>query len=213
MIGTLRALLMGGYDNLGTIRFFLRSGLFRRSRNLFQVAIHKRTKLTLGDSFSVEGDASLQVGDDGGHFPRGTSSSLRVGDGSKIMLRGNQKLLSGHQIDIGPGAEISFGGGYINHDARISCYHRVVIGRGTIIGEDVCIMDSDSHTLKGSTGHGEVVIGSHGWIGARVTILKNTFLGDGAVVAAGAVVAGSFPPKSLIAGVPAKVIRSEVEWE
>jgi len=213
MTGTLISLLAGGYDNLATVRFFFKSGLFRTSRNVFQVTIHKRTKLILGIGFSVRGASHLQVGDDRGHCPRGTQSSLRVGDGAKLTLLGNQRLLSGHQIDIGPRAEIQFGGGYINHDAKISCYHRLVIGRGTIVGEDVCIMDSDSHLLVGSARPTEILIGSHVWIGARVTILKNSILHDGVVVAAGSVVSGEFPCNSLIAGVPAKVIRENVKWE
>lgn len=212
MIGTLRSLAAGGHDNLSTIRFFLKSGLFRRTRHLFQVTIHKKTKLTLGQAFSVEGSGTLQVGDDSGHFPRGTRSSLRVGDGAKITLNGNQKLFSGHQIDIGPGASLCFGGGYINHDAKISCYHSITIGRGTIIGEDVVIMDTDHHNLLGGADPMGISIGDHVWIGARAVILKNTKLGNGAVVAAGAVVSGEFPPGCLVAGVPARIIRQNVEW-
>ena len=213
MKGNLTSLLAGGFDNLATVRFFLKSGLFRTTRNLFQVTIHKRTKLTLGSGFSVCGTSRLHVGDDKGHFPRGTHSSLRIGDGAKISLLGDQRLFSGHQIDIGPSAEIQFGGGYINHDAKISCYHRLVVGRGTIVGEDVCIMDSDSHLLVGSARPTEILIGSHVWIGAGVTILKNSILHDGVVVAAGSVVSGEFPCNSLVAGVPAKVIRENVKWE
>ena len=213
MRNNIKSLLAGGYDNLATVRFFLKSGLFRTSWNVFQVTIHKRTKLTLGKGFSVCGASRLHVGDDKGHFPRSTQSSLRVGDGAKLTLLGNQRLLSGHQIDVGPCAEIQFGGGYINHDAKISCYHRLVVGRGTIVGEDACIMDSDSHLLAGSARPKEILIGSHVWIGARVTILKNSILHDGVVVAAGSVVSGEFPRNSLVAGVPAKVIRENVSWE
>jgi acetyltransferase-like isoleucine patch superfamily enzyme len=212
MTGTLHALVGGSYDIFATLRFFIKSGLYRRSRNLFQVAVHKRTKLTLGRGFTVEGKASLHLGDDGGHYPRHTASSLRVGDGAKLILEGNHRILSGHQMDIGPGAEIRFGGGYINHDARISCQHRLTIGRGTIIGEDACIMDSDSHVLVGSAAPRGIEIGEHVWVGARVMILKNSVLHDGVVVAAGAVVSGEFPAGSLIAGVPARVIRENVEW-
>jgi len=212
MIGTIKSLATGGYDNFSTIRFFLKSGLFRRSRHLFKVTIHKRTKLTLGKAFLVEGEGTLQVGDDSGHFPRGTCSSLRVGDRARIILHGNQKLFSGHQIDIGPDSAICFGGGYINHDAKISCYRSIKIGRGTIIGEDVVLMDTDHHYLLGGADPLGISIGDHVWIGARAMILKNTKLGNGAVVAAGAVVSGEFPPRSLVAGVPAKIIRQDVEW-
>lgn len=212
MLGTLGTLAFGRYDNIATLRFFFKSGLYRRSRNLFQVAVHRRVLLTLGKNFGVEGDAKLHIGDDSGHFPRGTCSSFRIGDEARLFLLGNQRLLSGHQIDVGNGAEFRLGGGYINHDAKISCKRRISIGPGTIIGEDVRIMDTDSHELVGSRPAQGIEIGQDVWIGAGVTILKNTVIGDGCVVAAGAVVTGGFPAGSLLGGFPAKILRSGVEW-
>ncbi len=52
-----------------------------------------------------------------------------------------------------------------------------------------------------------VVIEPGSWIGARATILGGVTIGEGAVVAAGAVVTRSVPPDTLVGGVPATVIR------
>ena len=52
-----------------------------------------------------------------------------------------------------------------------------------------------------------VVIEDDVWCGANVTILKGVTIGRGSVVAAGAVVTKSFPPYSIIGGVPAKLIK------
>lgn len=52
-----------------------------------------------------------------------------------------------------------------------------------------------------------VVIEDDVWCGANVTILKGVTIGHGSIVAAGAVVTKSFPPYSIVGGVPAKLIR------
>lgn len=53
----------------------------------------------------------------------------------------------------------------------------------------------------------QVEIGNDVWIGARATILDGVKIGDGAIVAAGAVVAKDVPPYAIVGGVPAKVIK------
>ena len=58
-----------------------------------------------------------------------------------------------------------------------------------------------------------IVIGDHVWIGTNAIVLKGVTIGDGAVIAAGAVVTRDVPAHSLAAGVPARVIRSDVHWE
>ena len=61
-----------------------------------------------------------------------------------------------------------------------------------------------------------VSIGSGSWIGTGVVILPGTTLGRNVVVAAGAVVRGTFPDHSVIAGVPARLVRRydpETGWE
>lgn len=52
-----------------------------------------------------------------------------------------------------------------------------------------------------------VTIGNTVWIGASATILPGVTIGDGAIVAAGALVTRDVPPRSVVAGVPAKVLR------
>lgn len=50
-------------------------------------------------------------------------------------------------------------------------------------------------------------IGNDVWIGARVTILRGLTIGDGAVVAASAIVTKDVPPYAIVGGVPARIIR------
>ena len=51
------------------------------------------------------------------------------------------------------------------------------------------------------------------WIATNAMILPGVTIGDGAIVAAGAVVTKDVPPRCMVAGVPAKVIKENVEWK
>ena len=55
--------------------------------------------------------------------------------------------------------------------------------------------------------HKGIVIGNNCWIGAKVTILDGTKVGNSCVIAAGAVVKGEFPDHCVIGGVPARILR------
>lgn len=90
---------------------------------------------------------------------------------------------------------------------------KVSIGRDVLIANGV-IINSRNHVFSDATrtissqGYtaGEVVIGNDVWIGACALILPNVHVGDGAIIAAGAVVNKSVPPYSIVGGVPARVI-------
>lgn len=60
---------------------------------------------------------------------------------------------------------------------------------------------------------GGVNIGNKVWIATGAMILPGVTIGDGAIVAAGAVVTKDVPEKCMVAGVPAKVIKENVEWK
>lgn len=90
---------------------------------------------------------------------------------------------------------------------------RIEIGRDCLISYDVhCRTDSHNFRSKDqlirSQGHSEadIQIGNDVWVGFGAQILSGVRVGDGAVVAAGAVVTKDVEPYSIVAGVPAKVI-------
>jgi acetyltransferase-like isoleucine patch superfamily enzyme len=110
-------------------------------------------------------------------------------------------------------------GTFINEGSELHVGLRVTIGARCAIAGQVIIRDRDSHRL-GSAGDDAplveslrpVSIGDHVWIGSRAIVLKGVSIGEGAVIAAGAVVTADVPSKSLVAGNPARVIREGVRW-
>ena len=105
-------------------------------------------------------------------------------------------------------------GNYFNRNLMIDACGIVEIGNANMFGPDIYITDSnhsfgDGISPKNSPMiRGKVKIGNECWIGAKAVILKDVELGDFCVVAAGAVVTKSFPAGSIIAGVPAKLLKS-----
>ena len=88
----------------------------------------------------------------------------------------------------------------------------IKIGDYVGFGQQVMIL-TDTHNIgtpeyrSGQLRAQPVQIGNGCWIGARATILPGVTIGDGAIVAAGAVVSKDVPPHTIVGGVPAKVIR------
>lgn len=143
-----------------------------------------------------------------------SSSLLVLGENARLICEGSFDFYSGARIYVNRGATLQLGGGYVNHDLRLSCFDSITIGKGVVISENVTIRDSDDHTFVGSDKPmtQPVVIGDHVWIGMNVTILKGVTIGNGAVIAAGAVVTRDVPAHALAGGVPARVIKTEVSW-
>ena len=69
----------------------------------------------------------------------------------------------------------------------------------------------DANQIEFVTDRKSIVIGHDVWIGSRATIMAGVKVGTGAVVAAGAIVTKDVQPYTIVAGVPAKIIRSRFD--
>ncbi|HWV25399.1 MAG TPA: DapH/DapD/GlmU-related protein [Thermomicrobiales bacterium] len=99
---------------------------------------------------------------------------------------------------------------FINSGCRFQDHGGITIGDRALIGHAV-VMATLNHDLapeKRATIHPRpIVLGNDVWIGANATILPGVTIGDNAVVAAGAVVTKDVPENTIVAGVPAKVLK------
>lgn len=108
------------------------------------------------------------------------------------------------------------GGGFTAGNNMIIAKESVEIGQDCQIAWGVTISDHDFHkTYTNGVQNVEtspVKVGNGVWIGMNATILKGVTIGDNAVIAAGSVVVRDVPANSVVAGVPAKVIKKDIEF-
>lgn len=113
------------------------------------------------------------------------------------------------QILVGPKGILSIGDGAYINGALISAEKEVRIGKNCYLAPMVQIMDNDDFGLGNSDDSKAlaVIIEDDAWLATRAMITKGVRIGQGAVVAVGAVVEEDVPPYTLVAGVPARPIR------
>jgi acetyltransferase-like isoleucine patch superfamily enzyme len=112
-----------------------------------------------------------------------------------------ERIFFGRDIYVGPDAFFMADGGIRIHD-------NVIFGpRVSIFTSNHQLLGADYLPYGPVSELGEVVIHSHCWIGAYSILLPGVRIGEGAVVAAGSVVARNVPPLAFVAGNPAQVRR------
>lgn len=182
-----------------------------RLRTLKRVFIHPSasikcaSKLSFGKNFTVGRDCYLDAVSHRGLI---CGDNVSMGYLTHIELTGSLHLLGqgmkiGNNVGLGTHGHYGSGAGFVD------------IGDNTIFGNYVSIhpenhvIDDIDKTIKlqGVRSKGGVKIGCNCWIGAKVTILDGTEIGNGCVVAAGAVVTGKFPDNVIIGGIPAKILK------
>lgn len=133
---------------------------------------------------------------------------------SQLNVTGNFIINSGSYVRLVEDSVLNLNNGFMNEGCQIICASEVTIDEGCVIGREVIIRDYDGHTIKQPSYQisQPIHIGKHVWIGNRAMILKGVTIGDGAIIAAGAIVTKDVPPNSLVGGVPAKILKEEVEW-
>lgn len=117
----------------------------------------------------------------------------------------------------GPDARIVLGEGVELSGTSITARSQCIrIGKYVMFAPNCCVVDSDfhlhwppekRHCEPGYEHDAPVSIGDYAWIGMGCIILKGVNIGEGALVAAGSVVTRDVPARTMVAGVPAKVVK------
>lgn len=150
-------------------------------------------------------------------------SIIMDGDNNKITIKSTKHRVIRHTtFGIEGGSEIIVGSGisvYREMNVVAKNGKNITIGDECMFAREIMIRNVDGHVILDKKTKEllnppeDIVIGNHVWVGMRVMILKGAVIPDGCVVGAMALVNSKFEEENLlIAGVPAKKIRSDVEW-
>lgn len=205
---------MRGIKQLKQLDWWAHFQLWRQGVKGLQLYRHTLLELHSGSQIQVEPEGNLEFNCSWTRkavYP----AVLSLGPNAQLQVRSHFKIFAGAKVYINKNACLVLGSGYINERLNLSCYQRIEIGHDVAIAENVSIRDSDNHSIYSDPQHqvcSPVKIGNHVWIGMNATILKGVNIGDGAIVAAGAVVVQDVPAASMVGGVPAKIIKTGVEW-
>lgn len=107
----------------------------------------------------------------------------------------------------------------INSDVHIGCINKVVIGNNVLMASRIFISDHSHGDITAEAlelppvqrklvSKGPVIIEDGVWIGEGVSVLSGVTIGRDAIIGANAVVTQNVPPRSVVAGIPARVIKT-----
>ena len=146
-----------------------------------------RVRVIGGDGISI-GNGVILLGD---ILLAATGGTLKIGDGCAVNLNS--------VIDASQGGKIRIG-------------NKVLIGPNVVLRASDHAHDRTDVPIRdqGHTG-GRIHVGDGVWIGAGVVITRNVTVGEHSILAAGAVVNRDVPPFTVVAGVPARIVRNRRE--
>lgn len=164
------------------------------------------------------------------------------GSGSTVRI-GSPFFAGTIYCTIGSGASISIGSEYVfynlsihalaaeslievgdkfafNGEVSLTAHEASIlrIGHNALFAGGCNLSTSDVHKIYNETGERinpakDILIGDKVWLASHVSILKGAIIGQNSVVGTRSVVSTEFGPNSLIAGNPARLIRSGITWE
>lgn len=181
--------------------------LLRRCRGVLRERSNRKQVSVLGVNTQLPGLIDRRAA--GARIAIGAGSLVQ---GRLVAERDESQIVIGDNVLVGP-------------STVVDCALSITLESNVLISYECIIADSDNHSLypeqrkddlanwmKGfhdwtNSAMAPVVIREHAWIGARSIILKGVTIGSGAVVGMGSVVTKDVPPRVIVAGNPARIVR------
>ncbi len=141
-----------------------------------------------------------------------------LSNNSKLSFKGTCQLSKGINIRIDNGGEIQIGRQvYMNKNAILRSNRILNIGDDCIFGWNVTLSTTDGHNIyfdgKELNNSANITIGDHTWVSQGVCISKGVTIAKNCIIAQTSLVTKSFnEERSLIGGVPAKILRHATDW-
>lgn len=144
-------------------------------------------------------------------------------EGSKLKIGNNCRILKDSRL-CAKGAEMTFGD-YVTMGKRFFCINgkqaSVIVGNDCMFANDVSVIASGGHdifdlvTKENVSLYTEekITIGNHVWLCKNATVLYNSVIKDGCIVGANSLVKLETEDNCIVAGNPAKVIKTNHTWD
>lgn len=139
---------------------------------------------------------------------------LKILSGGIFEVNGVCRLAANNTIEINRDAILKAGQFDSNYGTTIICGNRIEIGDRVGFGRNVMIYDNNFHTtgLNKKVKLKPLIIEDHVWLCTGVTIVKGLKIEQGAVCSINSTVTRNVKSKNMVAGNPAKVMMTNVEW-
>lgn len=167
-----------------------------------------------GSLFYLNGNLKLVP-----HIEGNTKIAIVLHNNSRLKINGDFTIGNGVKFLLAKNSVLEIGGkdkesdSGITADSVIMAYRKIKIGCDFVCAWNVFISDSDWHSIKGQNHQGDILIGNHVWVANNASVLKGSVINDNCIISGFTkVINKTYSKNSLIAGIPAKVVKEDINW-
>lgn len=175
--------------------------------------------LKVGSRIQITGNGNKVVLEKGALL---LNSLVRINGNNNVVTLKSNAYVSGAELWIeNNGCELSVGERtFVGHHSHLACTEngsKLIVGSDGMISSYVQVRTGDSHSIVDMEGNRinkakSVMIGDHCWLSEGSKVLKGVTLEGDDIVSTGAIVTKSFGRNVLLGGIPAKVLKENVNW-